>query len=75
MKRNTIKASTGGVVVTGIHQGDITTHSTSSTKSNDEGVSKPKLINNRISIIAAIITAIGAVISGFLIASSNWFAQ
>lgn len=76
MKNNTIKAKTGGVVITGNNRGNITTNVTDKIEpSNDNHDVKPNKTYSKTVILAAIITAIGAVISGILIATSNWFSQ
>jgi hypothetical protein len=72
MNKDTIKANEGSVVVTGKVKGNITTNSKENSHGAHEEQSKSPY-RSKIPIWAAIITAIGAIISGALIATSNWF--
>lgn len=71
------KADSGSVIITGNSEGNITTNATYDSrhkKSNSEET-QSAIISKKFTIIAAIIAAIGSIISGFLIAGSNWLTK
>lgn len=71
MNKDTIEVNDGGVVVTGKVKGNITTNAKEKKPTSDAPPKNSKI--NKVPIIAAVIAALGAMVSGFLIAASNFF--
>ena len=73
MNKKSIKASDGSVVITGQVQGSVTTNSKEKKAVQEDDFQQSKV--SKIPIFAAAITALGAIVSGFLIAASNFFGS